>query len=135
MDLANEETGRKDRYHLYPNGDHTVYQKGQMMRYPGQNTYANENLHLVHLSSYGSIAIPHGYQGAEQDHGLPHPAAGAEEEGYEEEEPQEEGYKHEGAAAEGSEEGGYEHEGAAAAADEEYPEGAEREESYPEEEA
>lgn len=104
VDVPNGSGGR-DRYHLYPNGDNTVKQGGQMVHHPGENSYAIQNMHQY---GQGVNQIPAGYQGAVEDHGLPHPAGGEEEEGYGEEGEEPEGGEEEPEEPAGEEE---EHEG------------------------
>ncbi|KIW36195.1 uncharacterized protein PV06_11523 [Exophiala oligosperma] len=72
-------SGCRERYHLYPNGDNTVYQGGQIVCHPGEENYAIE-----HMNQYGEGVnqIPHGYQGAVAEHhadGTPYAPLGAHE--------------------------------------------------------
>jgi hypothetical protein len=77
MDIP-DSSGRRARYHLYPNGDNTVFHDGQMARYPGENSYAIE-----HMNQYGQGVkqIPTGYQGVVEEQW--HNGGGGEDEGEE----------------------------------------------------
>ncbi|KAI1618531.1 hypothetical protein EDD37DRAFT_606458 [Exophiala viscosa] len=59
-----DQTGGHVAYHLYPNGDNTVRQNGQIVRDPGEYNYAIENMHQ---HGPGVYRIPKGYKGVEEE--------------------------------------------------------------------